>query len=504
MSVDDFLAAPWKKTHRIYENSAFNIRPAPEFATAEVMLASTYRASGFAGHHESDVPRTGRALDKASTRVRARNQVGSVSAETWHLILHGALQSPKQPKQSARRFLQLCPMVPAVALYSGSARLSGNSWDPGQLVQRMIQLGCRSQAAAEALWAELHAALSITEGDDVWARWLDAEFGARRVTGAPAWQPTTLSRGPVFPDDEKPGLRAPAEQFVQDLAATIRSKNYMTRRQWVSLMEAVLRLGAVAHALWLCDVNDRIWRTARRVIAGEPAPSTEQLTTVLAVRQDQALVYGRPALPIIKDLASRYLSARLGLNLLLWRLSELQIETPPLQSIRDTVTLLELVAQTRSLLGSAIVDRYRALEDQEARTLACRKGIGSNLVEFCRYALGQRQTADSNLRGYDQGYILRKKADYASAPWVVALGPVALLAMVHCCLDEVSGPRSVQRLCEHLSWYGLNVDMDNIAKSDLGKELRLLGLVLDSPDAESGMLLIPPFALTQARPEGRQ
>jgi len=88
---------------------------------------------------------------------------------------------------------------------------------------------------------------------------------------------------------------------------------------------------------------------------------------------------------------------------------------------------------------------------------------------------------------------LKKRAAYASAPWVVSIGPVSLLAFVHCCLAEVAGPRSVQRLCEHLAWYGVDVDMDNVAKGDLGRELRMLGLVLDSPDAESGMLLIPPF-----------
>lgn len=488
----------------MFEEAAFNIRPAPEFATAEVLLASTYRSSGFAGLPESDVPRTGRALDKASTRVSARRQSAGVSNETWHLILHGALQSPKQPKQSARRFLQLCPMVAPVTLYSGSARLSGNSWDPGQLVQRMIELGSPSRARAEALWQQLHLALSVDDGDDVWARWLDAEFTARCVPGVPAWEPTRLSSGPTLPESERPALRAPAEQFVQDLAATIRSKDFMTRRQWVSLMESVLRLGAVAHTLWLCDFNDRLWRAARKVLSGEPPPAVADLTSMLAMRREQSLVYGRPALPIIRDLASRYLSARLGFNLLLWRLDELRIAVPALNSVQASAEFLGVLAQARSQLGPDMLDRFRALEDQEARTLACRKGIGSNLVEFCRYALGQRQTADSNLRGYDQGYILHKKADYASAPWVVALGPVALLAMVHCCLDEVSGPRSVQRLCEHLSWYGLNVDMDNIAKSDLGKELRLLGLVLDSPDAESGMLLIPPFAAAQRPSELRR
>jgi len=90
---------------------------------------------------------------------------------------------------------------------------------------------------------------------------------------------------------------------------------------------------------------------------------------------------------------------------------------------------------------------------------------------------------------------VRKKAEYASAPWIVSLGPVALLAFTHCCLLEAASPRSVTRLCEHLGRYGVDIDRDDIAEGEVGMQLRMLGLVLDSPDAESGMLLVPPFEI---------
>jgi hypothetical protein len=48
-----------------------------------------------------------------------------------------------------------------------------------------------------------------------------------------------------------------------------------------------------------------------------------------------------------------------------------------------------------------------------------------------------------------------------------------------------------------LAAYGIVVDRHDIARNDLGHQLRMLGLVLDSPDAESGMLLLPPFPVTR-------
>ncbi len=182
---------------------------------------------------------------------------------------------------------------------------------------------------------------------------------------------------------------------------------------------------------------------------------------------------------------------------MLWTLEDLGIKVARLDSISGIRNLLEgIKANSESLRTAGVLDTYHKLQDREVRTVACKKGVGSNLMEFAQYTLGQRQTMDETLRGYDQGYFLRKRSESRNSPWVLALGPAAVLAMAHCCLHEVNGPRSVQRLAKHLSSYGIEFDMHGLNESDLGRQLRMLGLVLDSPDAESGMLLVPPFAYT--------
>jgi hypothetical protein len=272
----------------------------------------------------------------------------------------------------------------------------------------------------------------------------------------------------------------------------------MTRRQWISLLESVLRLGAVTHVLWLCNVNDKLWSMVRNVLSGNKVPDAQVIEASLLSSPSTYLVYGNPAVPIIRDAASRYLEARLGINQTLWTLEKCGETIPNISSCSDIHSFLLAVEKHRpEFQESAFFEGLNSVRDDQARFLACKKGIGSNLIEFGQHVLGQRRTLNENLRGFDQGYILRKSGQYSAAPWVVSLGPVAVLALVHCCLNEVAGPRSVERLCMHLARYGLSVDRDDIAKSDLGQKLRMLGLILDSPDAESGMLLIPPFAVSR-------
>lgn len=497
MIAHEFLKSPWAESHKGFEDAFFNIRPAPEFSTGEVILSSTYRSSGFV-ISEKQVKILGDELGKAADKAKKKGgNAGSIQPDTWRTVLDRLVQSPKVSQQSSKRFMSLSPVVPNTALYSGAARLSGNPWNPGQLVRRIILLGAESEAAAAATWLRLHEALGVGADDDVWAKWLQDEFEVRRkdISG---WARNELPPLGVFPASDRSVIQCPAKQFVTDLEGIIDAKMKMTRRQWTSLLEAVLRIGTVSHVLWLCDVNDRIWQSTRLLIeddnASVPSEVAEAGKDLLAVKA-RMLSFGHPAIPVMRDYASRYLSARLGLNCVLWALEGVGVKAPKLDSIGGVMSLLELVkAQRERLRAAGVMEAYRDLQDREVRTIACKKGVGANLMEFAQYTLGQRQTMDKALRGYDQGYFLKKRGEARNSPWVLALGPAAVLAMTHCCLHEVSGPRSVQRLAMHLSSYGIEFDLHGLNDSDLGRQLRMLGLVLDSPDAESGMLLVPPFA----------
>lgn len=499
MTTKDFLDSPWGNSHPLFENALFSIHRAPEFSTGEVVLSSLYRVAGFKDVPESKVKGLGEALSKAADNARKKEgKQGEIQPDTWRTVLDRLVQSPKVAKQSSKRFMSLSPVVPDIALYSGAARLGGHPWNPGQLVKRIIQLGAASDADASRSWKCLHDALGISTNDDIWARWLQDEFELRRQ-GVDSWQPTDMPPLGMFPASDRSGIQYPAKQFVADLDGVIAAKGAMTRRQWISLLEAVIRIGTVSHVLWICDVTNRIWRLAHDIIENDaasiPNSETEVAEQLLAVK-NRMLSFGHPAIPILRDYASKYLSARLGLNSTLWALDEVGAKVAKLDSVAGIRAFLQAVNTNKNALRAAgVLDSYHQLQEREVRTILCKKGIGSNLMEFAQYTLGQRQTMDETLRGYDQGYFLRKRGEARNSPWVLALGPASVLAMAHCCLHEVKGPRSVQRLAKHLSSYGIEFDLHGLNDSDLGRQLRMLGLVLDSPDAESGMLLVPPFAI---------
>jgi hypothetical protein len=494
VSLDEFKADPWKQNlqHHAYHNSALNIRPAPEMATGEVVVASLYRAVGFPDHSEGKVPNAATAFAHASRKDVGANHLGG---EAWRTVLHSALTSPRRPKQPETSYPQLSPVVPDTALYSNAARLRGNPWNPGELVKRMIQLGSRDLEAAEKLWGDLFCALSVGADDDVWARWLQGEFEHRRTAGV-EWRMAPLGPGVSLPEEDKAQGRIPAVRFVRDLTSIMTAKPCMTRRQWVSFLEALLRIAIVAHVLWLCGVNQRLWEAVKVALVEGTTLTEDEVRARVLDGEGPALVHGAPALARVRDLASQYLAARLGLNFVLLQLKADGVEVQSLSSAADIAGFLSSVGESREALnGAAVLVSVATLRDEHSRTLNCDRGIGKNIEEFCRHVLGQRQAVDPLLQGYDQGFAVRKRSDAKNSPWVVGLGPVSVLALVHCCLADGNGPRSIGRFCEHLEWYGLLIERESIGKTSLGGTLRTLGLVLDSPDAENGMLLVPPFVV---------
>jgi len=491
-----FREAPWQTSHATYAQSALAMTPAPEYASSEVILSSLYRAAGFQGLSEGAVPQAGRDLDREIQKFRNRKRPregAALDADSFNMMLHSALESPKLPNQSSKRFLQVTPLVPQTAAFSGSARLAGSPWSPGALVRRMIWLGSSDPTAAEALWGKLFDALSVAGDDDIFARFLQRELAAWATEAEWARTPSLVM--PMLDTGDREVLRFPARQFVDDLGAVIEAKGALTRRQWTSLLEAVLRVGVVSHVLWLCEVHDRSWRCLRQALAGSGPATVEETREAMLPRTLAALSYGDRALATVKDQVSAFLLARLGLNATLWALAESGEVPGDLSTAAGLLSLCGAVRKSRHALArDGLAELVAEVQERENRTVICRKGIGSNIMEFARHVLGQRQTANAVLRGYDQGFALRKRGTSPSSPWVVGLGPVAVLAIVHCALSKTSGPRSVRRLAQHLQGYGISVDHRDIAQNDLGHQLRMLGLVLDSPDAESGMLLVPPFA----------
>lgn len=516
-SLETFVASPWenRNLHEAYRNSAFNFSNAPEYAPSEVLLGSLYRRVGLRESSptsrgsgkalpESEVGKNGTALLRLIDKRRKKGQEGALlSTDGWDSIVNEVIRSPRQTNQRSKKIVQMTPVVPSTAIYSMAARLRGNPWNPGSLIESCLCLGAGSEDTAEHVWHKLFRALDVTQqGDDVWARFLEREFKAWS-DGKYCWEYGGLSSFEGWMSIwEQTGITFPAQRFTLDLSHVIKAKPFLMRRQWVSLLESILRVGLGAHVLWVSKINYELFGMVESVLNRQGIPSQDDIRDRLSTGEG-FWSYGQLANPQVKKSIRNYMLGRVGLNMFLHRcqqvggLKDLFADRAcPLESLESIHKLLVSLnehlddfnpAEFRANLNSAL--------EADPRKLAIKQGVGKNVEEFLRHSLGQRETNERGLESYDQGYLLSRRGSYSRAPWVLSAGPVMILALVCCCTNDGTGTRTVEDLCNHLAAYGIKISPDDVADSSLGASLRTLGLVLDSPDAEGGMVLLDPFQL---------
>ena len=268
-------------------------------------------------------------------------------------------------------------------------------------------------------------------------------------------------------------VKCPAQRFASDLSHMIQAKQMLTRRQWTSSLESILRIGISGHVLWIAKVNHELMSITDAVLDGLGIPSTSELKSRLSTGNG-FWSYGQLVSASMKKMVRNYMVGRLALNMLLYRCGTIQQlsqyvdgSSLPFRDVDSIHKFLSALAEHRDAFN---VSEYRKdlseAIDADPRKMAIKQGVGKNLEEYLRHTLGQRETKERGLENYDQGYLLTRRGNYSRAPWVIGAGPVMILSLVHCCTCDSVGIRTVESLCNHLAEYGIRVSADEVASSE--------------------------------------
>ncbi len=494
-----------------YDRSCLSIGVQPEYATGDVLLGSCYRALELVTTQENEV--------NLENVVQLPERLGSDSGqvEMWRFIFEKALRSPVRPKESSSRPLpQLVPLVPSLGEYSGVLGRPRNRWNPGRLALYALACGV-GPSNLPAMAKDLAKAIDIAEEeDDQFAVFLDRRIssllGDRRRPVDEDWRVSGLEWTHVPYREEPIDPFSPAEAFAHDLRELLELKRSLTRRQWCALVESLLRLGLSAHVLWVCRLNYEVWQFALKVLGGSDPSSESEVESKLwsgHLGYGAFLDGGQSSDSYLRRQVESYVTARLGLNLLLHALEDADagwtLNVPDnrgLPAAKQISQLLDHLARVRSCLSFdprswTISELGKILDDQSSK-VSGRSGSPKNLYEFLAHTLRRRPSKDPSLNEHDQGYLLAKLPGPRNAPWVVRPGPVLLMAMCYSTWRSMGGaPVTLQDLAKRFSFYGVRLSTGDLQEGVVAKDLAALGGLVDSPDAGGGRLVLNPFEVCQ-------
>ena len=512
MTLEHFRQQPFSANHSQYDRSCLSLGVQPEYATGDVLLGSCYRVLKLATRQESEVD-----LEKIHELVQCLDS--DSEAGTWRFLLMDALRSPTRPGESSLRPLpQLVPLVPSLGNFAGVLGRRRSRWNPGQLAMYALAAGAGPDNFRPTVEALAHSLDVVEEIDDQFANFLEGTLSPfldeKKKPIDDNWPTPELDWSRVPYRKVRSNLLSPAEVFVQDLEQLLCLKPSLTRRQWCALFEGLLRLGLTSHVLWACRLNAVAWRFALDVLEGADAPGEQDVEATLwggHLGHGAFLDGGQNADPYFRRQVESYSVARLGLNLLLHVLEDADVSwncfSEGISALPAAQQLTSLFSHLSDSIKSGALDHLlpgpsswmksqlgRILDAESSKVSGKSAGSPKNLYEFLAHTLRRRPSKDLALKEHDQGYLLAKLSGHSNAPWVVRPGPVLLLAMCYSTYSSMQGaPVTIQHLATRFSFYGVRLSTADLQDGAVARDLESLGVLVDSPDAGGGRLVLNPF-----------
>lgn len=501
----------------------------PEYLPSEMLTAACYRALGYSGMKDIWISQNGKALTKLFLDKEGARSEPFNKSEVWK-ILKDVLLSPEDPKQKRSQkyseFLFLAPIVPATAYFSNPVRLKknlnttgGTPWNVELIFKTLISYSSTDRKDSDDLWLRFFESFGVQNDsrEDYFARIVEgvlrscAESVCKDDPSAsirfPKWAmcPNDIYEEGKFllsPDDRKLFSDiSPLDEIRRSLRAILDLKPSFSRWQWMTMLDAQLRMSVVALMLWLLDLHHVADCAIQKfVIEGAELPDLEDKELFKRLYQENRVrnvfCYGEGFAKAQKLVVTRYAREYLRLAYFLSLSKELapeefaSISWSSVSGFVDSIRTLKKVYSSDENKDLFIRGVVKML-DVKAEDLNPKKSRLKHILEFFT-VLRQRTVVESqsDFMRYDQSYLVHKKGDYASAPFVVDMGSMACFVIVFCCAN---GRRvfPLKDFNSYLERYYITVQSGHV--DQFLTYLKGLGLTMDSPDAGDGLMVRNPF-----------
>ena len=490
------------------ESEAF-FRPMriPEQCSGEMLSAELQREFCFHPLDDAFIQNTGSRLLKELRRSQSEDAV-------WLSHFFDVVaRYPVQSRQSAKHDIAyVIPFIPSIALFStprrvtkrndGDSNEQDRSWKPGPFIKECLSY-CLPFEQLDAFFKAIQAAVQVSNTDDLFARFITEKTDAAllkyldvRVTDKLCPDAYKHGRECFMPEAVRNRITvAPFKRFADDIKAVLSIKPCISRRQFMAMLESILRIGTSAHVLWMCNINKRLEKDLFALFKSDEGEFTEaQLFDALDMPSSGILSYGMNFQTRMKDFFKAYERSTKRLSFLLYRLKDvasLPRETydwsSPEAFVRSVNDINGYIKANPTFLDEYELDFSRHYYDALKKYTLKVDCQATHLLRFVQTTLSQNnQPSIERYSRYDQSYLLRHRTLSNRSAVIVNAGAVTLMSLVHGCSCNNSTVL-LSNLVDALLAYGVAIPPGETETFKM--QLRELGLTIDSPDAESGMVL---------------
>lgn len=491
------------------ESGAF-FRPMriPEQCSGEMLSAELQREFCFQPLDDALIQNTGSRLLK---ELRKSQDADAIWLSHFFDVI---ARYPVQARQAAKHDIAyVIPFIPSIALFSTPRRVTkrnegdtseqDRSWKPGPFIKECLSY-CVPQERLDDFFREVQSAVLVSDGDDLFARFMTETIDAAlqkyldfRISDKLSLDAYKHGRECFMPQAVRDRISiAPFKRFADDLKAILAVKHRIPRRQFMAMLESIVRIGTAAHVLWMCNINKRLEKDLFTLFKKDDGTYLEtQLFDALNMPAVGIMSYGMNFQTRMKEFFKSYEYSTKRLSFLLYRLKEvaaLPAQTydwsSPESFVRSVNGINEYIKTNPVFLDDYETDFSKHYLDAIKKYTLRIDCQATHLLRFVQTTLSQNnQPSNERYSRYDQSYLLRHRTHSNRSAIIVNAGAVTLMSLVHGCSCNNSTVL-LSNLIDALLAYGVSIPPGETMEL-FKMQLRELGLTIDSPDAESGMVL---------------
>jgi len=489
-------------------------RAAENIPSVSILIASLYRNIGLSSETEASTNITAQKLFLA---LDEEKQIGDqLSNDELKLLFNSNLSIPTSKEQDKKEKFFITPFVPEVASFGLSSRNTGSPWNPGGLIIEVIANYSSSKQEFVEVVESLYNGLNVTEEDnlDWWSVFISREFKSicqeLNVKGSIGFQRDGFEKmydsginsvGGGNNRFKKNILQHSniAKCVLKDLKNIIKLKSTLTRQKWLGILEAYLRLTLFNHLIYTMTLSRKYFRLIEKTLdESQTAIDTQGLEDFLNKPQEE------DHFPInLLTKRTKYINTVVRkycyYNNLIFEL----LKENGLQDFKNFENEKDFIEVTNKLLAK-LVDKASLktfmsefkknnetvldeISEIHPRTL-------KNIKESLEYLCSKKPPSMSNFIP-DVNYIFNRKVHKGFAPYEFEMS-AGLISTLTCLIFlKVDRERKFMSGIEFIKFikdYNIELNIKDISEGELKNTMQSLGIIIDSPDTEGGVLILKP------------
>ena len=436
-----------------------------------------------------------------------------------HNVLNGSLNIPKGGSLIKDQYL-ISPVISEIASFGGNMR-RGSSWNSGGFILEIIANSAKDDDEFLSVVKQLYRCLSdsTTSSGGVWNDFLKSEF--KEIAGALENKCSDLTIDTYqrdFIDLKVELLKYRADRnksvyhessfskaVILDIISLckIESENKVTRQQWVGLLESYFRLLIFNHSINTMNQSRAYFSILVDILKSNGSNKMSDksyLDFINAAPLENSNtnrllnINSRPA-DFVNDNIQMYCLYNHFLHFLFERY-DINIDSSSLKDdiIRSTNILLSKFTNVEELL--LIYSNYRKEKEELIKEISVGNDRQLAQISECLTYISQKKIFPKDLKSYipDVNYLFARRNGVVGNPYMFELGSGTFSLLTGLIFKKRTGVNFLSGLeyIDALKDYNIELSINDISSGNIKEVMQSLGIVIDSPDTEGGVLIVKP------------